>query len=57
MRQSDAPLRVIAAEVGYRSEFAFASSFKRHFGTAPGAYRRGRNSADSASPDQQPHLS
>ncbi|MFY1695125.1 AraC family transcriptional regulator [Solwaraspora sp. WMMA2101] len=41
--QSDAPLRVIAAEVGYRSEFAFASAFKRHFGIAPGAHRRGGN--------------
>ncbi|MER7000946.1 AraC family transcriptional regulator [Streptomyces sp. NPDC000410] len=40
LRASDAPLRSIAAQVGYTSEFAFANAFKRAHGTAPGAYRR-----------------
>lgn len=39
---SDAPQAVIAREVGYSSEFAFAAAFKRCHGTAPGAYRRMR---------------
>ncbi|WP_370144936.1 AraC family transcriptional regulator [Streptacidiphilus sp. EB129] len=41
LRTSDAPLRSIAAQVGYTSEFAFANAFKRTHGTAPGTYRRG----------------
>ncbi|MGW8886333.1 AraC family transcriptional regulator [Streptomyces sp. NPDC055749] len=40
LRTSDAPLRSIAAQVGYASEFAFATAFKRTHGTAPGTYRR-----------------
>ncbi|MCX5195586.1 AraC family transcriptional regulator [Streptomyces sp. NBC_00249] len=40
LRASDAPLRTIAAQVGYTSEFAFANAFKRTHGSAPGAYRR-----------------
>ncbi|MGI8335680.1 AraC family transcriptional regulator [Actinomadura scrupuli] len=38
---TDAPLGVVAAQVGYTSEFAFANAFKRRYGTAPGRYRRG----------------
>jgi AraC-like DNA-binding protein len=34
------PLSYLARSVGYGSEFAFAKAFKRHHGTAPGAYRR-----------------
>lgn len=34
-------LSVIAAEVGYRSEFAFNRAFKRHHGVSPGRYRQG----------------
>jgi AraC-like DNA-binding protein len=37
---SDAPLSVVAGQVGYGSEFAFASAFKREFHIAPGSYRR-----------------
>jgi AraC-like DNA-binding protein len=37
---SDAPLAAVAARVGYTSEFAFATAFKRHVGTPPGTYRR-----------------
>ncbi len=34
------PLAAIAFEVGYECEFAFAKAFKRHFGKAPGIFRR-----------------
>lgn len=40
LRESDAPLSVVAARVGYGSEFAFGNAFKRRYGTAPGRYRR-----------------
>jgi AraC-like DNA-binding protein len=40
LHASDAPLHRIAAEVGYGSEFAFATAFKRRFGVPPGRYRR-----------------
>jgi AraC-like DNA-binding protein len=38
--ESDHALALIAAEVGYGCEFAFAKAFKRLFGIAPGLYRR-----------------
>ncbi|XTP37755.1 AraC family transcriptional regulator [Mycobacterium sp. TJFP1] len=38
--RTDKALRVVATEVGYTSEFAFAKAFKRHFGVSPGSYRR-----------------
>ncbi|MGW6378520.1 AraC family transcriptional regulator [Rhodococcus sp. NPDC055112] len=40
LRESDAPLSVVAGRAGYGSEFAFAKAFKREYGLAPGAYRR-----------------
>ncbi|MCX4744937.1 AraC family transcriptional regulator [Kitasatospora sp. NBC_01287] len=40
LRTTRAPLRSIAAQVGYTSEFAFANAFKRTHGSAPGSYRR-----------------
>ncbi|MFD7256346.1 AraC family transcriptional regulator [Streptomyces sp. NPDC059874] len=40
LRTSEAPLRSIAHQVGYTSEFAFANAFKRTYGTPPGTYRR-----------------
>ncbi|MET7426987.1 AraC family transcriptional regulator [Dactylosporangium sp. NPDC005555] len=40
LRESDAPLSAVAADVGYTSEFAFAAAFKRRQGAAPGRFRR-----------------
>ncbi|GAB3438682.1 AraC family transcriptional regulator [Actinophytocola sediminis] len=40
LRESDLPLRTVAARCGYGSEFAIAKAFKRAFGVAPGQYRR-----------------
>lgn len=40
LRETDAPIAVVAREVGYASEFAFAKAFKRELGVAPGAYRK-----------------
>jgi AraC-like DNA-binding protein len=42
---SDAPLSVVARQVGYGSEFAFANAFKRQFNIAPGHYRRNGGSS------------
>ncbi len=39
---SEMPLRVIAAELGYRNEYFFSRQFKAQTGTAPGAFRRSR---------------
>jgi AraC-like DNA-binding protein len=41
LRDTDEPLRTIAENVGYTSEFAFATAFKRQFGVPPGQFRRG----------------
>jgi transcriptional regulator GlxA family with amidase domain len=40
LRDTADPFAVVTRAVGYGSEFAFAKAFKRHHGTAPGAYRR-----------------
>ncbi|MFH0522444.1 AraC family transcriptional regulator [Streptomyces sp. M41] len=40
LTSGDAPLRSIARQCGYSSEFAFAKAFSRVFGTPPGTYRR-----------------
>ncbi len=39
LRQTDYPLKVIAARVGYQSPFAFSHAFKRHAGVSPKAFR------------------
>ncbi|MDJ0340358.1 AraC family transcriptional regulator [Streptomyces sp. H10-C2] len=39
LRESDAPLRVVAGQAGYVSEFAFAKAFKREYALSPGRYR------------------
>lgn len=38
--ETDLSLATIAADVGYRCEFAFAKAFKRVVGLPPGAFRR-----------------
>jgi AraC-like DNA-binding protein len=40
LRKTEAPLAVIARQVGYSSEYAFASAFRREFGISPGRFRR-----------------
>lgn len=40
LRETDTPLRALAARCGYGSEFAFAKAFKREYGVPPGGYRR-----------------
>lgn len=39
LRDSDLPLDSVARRVGYGSSYAFAKTFKRENGTAPGRYR------------------
>ncbi|MGW6448593.1 AraC family transcriptional regulator [Lentzea sp. NPDC055074] len=41
LRDGDETLAAVARQVGYTSEFAFATAFKREFGVAPGRFRRG----------------
>ena len=41
VRETDRGLAGIAEGVGYSSEFAFNRAFRREFGVAPGAFRRG----------------
>lgn len=38
--ESSVGLAMIADDIGYATEFAFAKAFKRRFGLAPGIYRR-----------------
>ncbi len=40
LRESDKPHSAIARQVGYGSDIAFATAFKREYGVTPGAYRR-----------------
>src|SRR6266487_5814635 len=42
LRTQPVTLVNVATSVGYESEVAFSKVFKRYFGIAPGAYRRGR---------------
>ncbi|MFJ9034378.1 helix-turn-helix transcriptional regulator [Streptomyces sp. NPDC102274] len=37
LRKTDEPLSTVAQQVGYTSEFAFSSAFRREFGTHPAA--------------------
>lgn len=49
LETTENPLMVIAAAVGYQSEAAFSTAFKRHFDIRPGEYRQrqqGRNADD-----------
>lgn len=40
LRDTGAKLAIVAGEVGYGSEFAFSTAFKRHHGIAPTVWRR-----------------
>ncbi|MGW4791312.1 AraC family transcriptional regulator [Nonomuraea sp. NPDC004297] len=40
LRESDVSVAEVAERVGYMSEFAFGTAFKREYGVAPGRYRR-----------------
>lgn len=40
LREGDAPVVRIAADVGYESEAAFSRAFKREFGSPPAAWRK-----------------
>jgi AraC-like DNA-binding protein len=40
LRDRRATVAAVAAQVGYRSDVAFAAAFKRETGCAPGAWRR-----------------
>lgn len=42
LRESDAPLRTVAARCGYASEYAFGKAFKRAYDMSPGRYRSDR---------------
>jgi AraC-like DNA-binding protein len=39
LRETSAPLAAIARQVGYSTEFAFSSAFRREYGVAPGQFR------------------
>jgi transcriptional regulator GlxA family with amidase domain len=43
LRESDMPLRTVAARCGYASEYAFGKAFKRAYDMAPGRYRSDRS--------------
>ncbi|MFB9469477.1 AraC family transcriptional regulator [Nonomuraea salmonea] len=40
LRGGDAPVHVIARQVGYSSQYTFTHAFKRQYGLPPAAYRR-----------------
>jgi AraC-like DNA-binding protein len=42
LRESDAPLRTVATQCGYASEYAFGKAFKRAYDVSPGSYRSSR---------------
>lgn len=46
LRETAQPVAAVAAKSGYESEFAFSRTFRREFGTAPGAYRRHHAKSD-----------
>jgi AraC-like DNA-binding protein len=42
LKTADTPVKAVAAQAGYESEFAFSRAFKRLFGLPPGDWRRQR---------------
>ena len=53
LARTDSSLAEIADETGYSNEFSFAKAFKRAFGVAPGAYRKGLDDADRTVPSSE----
>ncbi|BCJ32137.1 AraC family transcriptional regulator [Actinocatenispora sera] len=53
LRDTELPLSVVAARVGYASPFAFSHVFKRRLGLAPGQYRS-RQRPDPGAADPTP---
>jgi AraC-like DNA-binding protein len=41
LRETDAPLASVARQVGYSTEFAFGTAFRREYGISPGCFRDG----------------
>jgi AraC-like DNA-binding protein len=41
LRETDLPLSALARRVGYSTEFALSSAFRREYGVAPGRFRAG----------------
>jgi AraC-like DNA-binding protein len=48
LHSTEDKLTTVAAAAGYDSVAAFARAFKRHIGTTPGEYRKGRTQGSSA---------
>jgi AraC-like DNA-binding protein len=40
LRETNAPLAVVARQVGYSTEFAFGGAFRREYGISPGRFRQ-----------------
>jgi AraC-like DNA-binding protein len=51
LKNSSDPISVIALSLGYESESAFSTAFKRVMGCSPRQYGRGRNPASSSHSD------
>jgi AraC-like DNA-binding protein len=51
LRDTQAPLAVIAGRVGYGTPYALSHAFSREFGTTPGRYR----ARTAAAPDTRSH--
>lgn len=45
LRETSAPLAAIARQVGYSTEFAFATAFRREYGVSPGRFRQNMRAA------------
>lgn len=48
LTEGDAPLRTVARDCGYASEFTFVRAFTREYGTSPGRYRKEHRAAGEA---------
>ncbi|MGM0356291.1 AraC family transcriptional regulator [Streptomyces sp. ECR3] len=44
LRETDAPLAAVARQIGYSTEFAFGTAFRREYGVSPGRFRDGARS-------------